>query len=86
MEPAGPECDPVEDAVVETVIEGAANANELKPDLLSAVIRQESQFYPCAVSEKGARGLVQLMLFAAQQFAVPEIWIPSRTSRLVRNI
>ena len=48
MEPAEPECDPVEDAVVNPVIEGAAKANELKPDLLGAVIRQESRFgrYP----------------------------------------
>jgi soluble lytic murein transglycosylase-like protein len=61
MDQAEPECDPIEDTVVNPVIKTSAKANELKPDLLRAVIRQESQFYPCAVSEKGAGELMQLM-------------------------
>jgi soluble lytic murein transglycosylase-like protein len=58
MEPAEPECYPIEDAAVNRVIEGAAKAHEFKPELVRAVMRQESQFYPCAVSEKGARRLM----------------------------
>lgn len=78
MEPAEPECDPIEDAVVTPVIESAAKATELKPDLLRAVIRQESQFHPCAVSEKGACGLMQLMPPTAEQFAVHDIFDPKQ--------
>jgi hypothetical protein len=78
MEPAEPDCDPIEEAVVNPVIESAAKASELKPDLLRAVIRQESQFYPCAVSEKGACGLMQLMPPTAEQFAVQDIFDPQQ--------
>jgi hypothetical protein len=78
MEPAEPECDPIEDAAVNPVIESAAKANELQPDLLRAVMRQESQFYPCAVSEKGARGLMQLMPSTAEQFAVQDVFDPKQ--------
>jgi soluble lytic murein transglycosylase-like protein len=78
MEPAEAECDPIEDAAVKPVIESAAKANELQPDLLRAVMRQESQFYPCAVSEKGAEGLMQLMPSTAQQFAVQDVFDPKQ--------
>lgn len=58
MEPAEPVCDPIDDAAVNPIIESAAKDNELQPDLRRAVMRQESQFFPCAVSEKGAQGLM----------------------------
>ena len=78
LEPAEPECDPIEDAAVNPVIESAAKANELQADLLRAVMRQESQFYPCAVSEKGAQGLMQLMPSIAEQFAVRDVFDPKQ--------
>lgn len=78
MEPAEPECDPIEDAAVNPIIESAAKANELQPDLLRAVMRQESQFYPCAVSEKGAQGLMQLMPSTSEQFAVRDVFDPKQ--------
>jgi len=78
MEPSEAACDPIEDAAVNPVIESAARANELHPDLLRAVMRQESQFYPCAVSEKGAEGLMQLMPSTAQQFAVQDVFDPKQ--------
>ena len=56
-----PPCDPIPDATVTPLIEGAAKAEKVQPDLLRAVIRQESRLYPCAVSEHGAKGLMQLM-------------------------
>jgi soluble lytic murein transglycosylase-like protein len=43
------------------MIERAAGREGLSPGLLSAVIRKESAGYPCAVSNKGAMGLMQLM-------------------------
>src|SRR5215471_8069478 len=55
-----PACDPISDDAVAPIIEEAAKAQDMKPALVRAVIRQESAFYPCAVSEKGAKGLMQL--------------------------
>ena len=56
-----PPCDPIPDATVTPLIEGAAKAEKVQPELLRAVIRQESRSYPCAVSVHGAKGLMQLM-------------------------
>ncbi len=63
-------CDPIEDAVVTPMIEGAARAQRVESKLLRAVIDQESGFHPCAVSSRGAQGLMQLMPETASQFSV----------------
>jgi soluble lytic murein transglycosylase-like protein len=60
-EPPEPACDPIPDATVTPLIEGAAKAENVQPELLRAVIHQESRSYPCAVSGHGAKGLMQLM-------------------------
>jgi Transglycosylase SLT domain len=78
MEPAEPECDPIGDAAVNPIIESAAKANQLQPEVLRAMMRQESQFYPCAVSEKGAQGLMQLMPSTSEQFAVRDVFDPQQ--------
>jgi soluble lytic murein transglycosylase-like protein len=54
-----PPCDPI--PAVDPIIDGAAKAEKVQPELLRAVIQQESRFYPCAVSQHGAKGLMQLM-------------------------
>jgi soluble lytic murein transglycosylase-like protein len=56
-----PACDPIPVPTLDPLIAGAATTQKVAPDLLRAVIRQESRFYPCAVSEHGAKGLMQLM-------------------------
>jgi soluble lytic murein transglycosylase-like protein len=61
MEDPEPPCDPIADATATPLIEGAAKAEKVQPELLRAVIRQESRLYPCAVSDHGAKGLMQLM-------------------------
>jgi soluble lytic murein transglycosylase-like protein len=59
--PNQPDCPPVSPMVLQSVIQTAATVNNVSPNLINAVIRQESGGYPCAVSEKGAMGLMQLM-------------------------
>lgn len=54
-------CEAVRPAVLGPMIEVAAQANAVSSDLVREVARQESAFRPCAVSSKGAAGLMQLM-------------------------
>jgi soluble lytic murein transglycosylase-like protein len=56
-----PACEPIPQPVVAPIVEAAAKAQEIPSDLLSAVIEQESAWRACAVSSKGAMGLMQLM-------------------------
>jgi soluble lytic murein transglycosylase-like protein len=65
-------CDPIADPVVAPIIEGAAKAHDLQPNLIRAVIEQESAFRPCAVSSTGAEGLMQLMPDTADQLGVSD--------------
>ena len=65
-----PTCPPMADDDLKPLVTDAAKAQALKAELIRAVIRHESASYPCAVSEKGALGLMQLMPEVAQQFGV----------------
>jgi soluble lytic murein transglycosylase-like protein len=49
----------------------------LAPELVQAVIRQESAFDPFAVSVKGAQGLMQLMPGTAERFGVQDVFDPA---------
>lgn len=70
VEPAQADCDPVPDAVLAPVVEGAAKARSLEPKLLRAIIEQESGDRACAISAKGAEGLMQLMPETSQELGV----------------
>lgn len=69
-----PQCDRIPDEQVAPIIEQAARREGIKPDLLRAVIQQESGYRPCAVSAKGAQGLMQLMPAIVEQFAVKDVF------------
>jgi hypothetical protein len=57
-------------------INEAALQQSLSPALLRSVIKHESGFRPCAISAKGAQGLMQLMPATAAQFGVIDPFDP----------
>lgn len=64
------------DARVDSIIVDAATRNGVDPVLIYATMHQESSFKPRAMSNKGARGLMQLMPGTAARFGVGNIWDP----------
>lgn len=76
---AQPVCDPLADTVVVPLIEGAAKERQLDPKLLRAVAEQESGLRPCAVSGKGAMGLMQLMPATVEKLGVRDPFDPRQS-------
>jgi soluble lytic murein transglycosylase-like protein len=72
-------CDPVPEATIAPILLDAAQREGLEPRLLTAVIQQESAFRPCAVSQKGAQGLMQLMPDTSAEFGVKDPFDPKQS-------
>jgi soluble lytic murein transglycosylase-like protein len=70
--PDEPGCDAIPDVELTPLIDGAAEGNQVQTKLLRSVIERESANRPCAVSVKGAQGLMQLMPSTAEQFHVED--------------
>jgi soluble lytic murein transglycosylase-like protein len=70
--PSSADCGALNPKESEALVSTAANAQKLDPGVLRAVIQQESGFQPCAVSPKGAMGLMQLMPDTAGHFHVAD--------------
>ncbi len=70
------DCPALEPQESEELIASAAKKHSLPPQLIRAVMRQESGFKPCAVSIKGAQGLMQLMPSTAAQLHVADPFDP----------
>ena len=70
-------CDPVPEDSVAPMVLDAAQRESLDPKLVTAVIEQESGFRPCAISDKGAQGLMQLMPGTASKLGVENPFDPS---------
>lgn len=64
------DCEPISET--DPILDRAAEAQQLPPKLVRAVVSQESAFRPCAESKKGARGLMQLMPSTAAELDVAE--------------
>jgi len=75
----GPACDPLPEEKLQPLIQQAAQKEGLEEDLLRAVADQESGFRPCAVSPKGAMGLMQLMPATAQELGVLDPFDPQES-------
>lgn len=69
-------CRPLEPARLDSLIRQASGRHGLNPSLVQAVVRQESGGWPCAVSSKGARGLMQLMPATASALGVADPFEP----------
>lgn len=67
-----PECDAMSEAETAPLIAAAATSQKVDSKLLHAVIQQESAFRPCAVSVKGAMGMMQLMPETADELKVAD--------------
>jgi soluble lytic murein transglycosylase-like protein len=78
LNPVQSACDPMPADKLNPLVEKAAAKEGVKPDLVKAVIGQESGARPCAVSMKGAQGLMQLMPSVARQFGVSDPFDPQQ--------
>jgi soluble lytic murein transglycosylase-like protein len=66
------------DEAYEDLIQQAAEAYEIDPDLIRAVMRTESAFNPMVVSPVGAQGLMQLMPALADEMGVMDPFDPAQ--------
>lgn len=69
-------CAPLPKRQLAELTEAAAANHSLRPELIRAVVRQESAGQPCAISSAGAMGLMQLMPATASQFGVTDPFDP----------
>src|SRR5436190_17378451 len=53
-----PDCEQLPATQIDGLVEDAARRENLEPAVLRGIIKQESGFSPCAVSPKGAMGLM----------------------------
>ena len=65
----------------EGLISEHARLNDIRPDLVRAVVQVESAYNPYARSPKGAAGLMQLMPATAQRFGVKNAFNPEENVR-----
>jgi soluble lytic murein transglycosylase-like protein len=70
------DCPPIADPELTPLIESAAKQHQVEPKLIRSVIEQESAFHACAISSKGAKGLMQLMPATIEQFKVEDAFDP----------
>ncbi|HVH25812.1 MAG TPA: lytic transglycosylase domain-containing protein [Vicinamibacterales bacterium] len=65
----------------EGLISEHARINDVRPELVKAVVQVESAYNPYAISPKGAQGLMQLMPGTAHQFGVRNAFNPEENVR-----
>jgi len=70
-----PPCDPLPAAELDKLVDQGSQQG-VKAELIRAVIAEESGGRPCAVSWKGAQGLMQLMPATSEQLGVKDPFDP----------
>ncbi len=70
------DCSRIQPEQIDGYVSRIAQREGFTPDLLRAVIRRESSYLPCAVSSKGAQGLMQLMPETAASLGVSDPFNP----------
>jgi soluble lytic murein transglycosylase-like protein len=75
---APPDCDPLPAKDVGVLVDHAAQQEGVEAKLIHAVMEQESGFKPCAISDKGAQGLMQLMPATASDLHVSDAFDPAQ--------
>jgi soluble lytic murein transglycosylase-like protein len=73
-----PPCDPLPVAELDKLVEQNSQQQGVKAELIRAVIAQESGARPCAVSGKGAQGMMQLMPATSQELGVKDPFDPGQ--------
>jgi soluble lytic murein transglycosylase-like protein len=73
-----PICDPVAPEQLSTLIDQAAQRESVEANLIRAVIKKESGGRACAVSPKGAKGVMQLMPDTATELGVADVLDPKQ--------
>ena len=67
--------------IIETWVNRVASRYAIDPQLVLAVIQEESNFNPSALSPKNAQGLMQLIPATAERFGVKDVWNPLENIR-----
>ena len=67
---SGGDCEPVPEAVLSKLIAEASEREHVDARVVRAMVQRESGAKPCAVSPKGAQGLMQLMPAAQSDLGV----------------
>jgi soluble lytic murein transglycosylase-like protein len=78
LEVSAADCDPLPAEELDPLIQAAAQKTGVEPQLLRAVIAQESAGRPCALSAQGAEGLMQLMPATAEEFQIDDPFDPQQ--------
>ena len=77
-EASAADCDPIADPALTPLIDRAAQQHQVDSKLLRGVIEQESGYRACAISPKGAKGLMQLMPATIDEFKVDNAFDPQQ--------
>jgi soluble lytic murein transglycosylase-like protein len=83
-------CDTLPPEFIDSLIDSASKTSSVAPELIRGVMQQESAFRPCAVSPKGAMGLMQLEPGTAADLGVKNPFDPTDNvlggARLLRQL
>ncbi len=84
------DCDPMAKPELDQLVQAASQKQGLQAELVQAVIGKESAAHPCALSPKGAQGLMQLMPSTAVELGVTDPFDPKQNidggTRLLKQL